>query len=85
MGASSAVVLDLADSWHRLAQAELVLNESAAAARNAMPIDALRHEVSNAFTILVDAVPEADGAMTVALARRSDAPVVVWPAPISSR
>ena len=54
-----AAVIDLADSWHRLAQAQLALSQCSQRARDAVPIEELRHELSDAFAIAVDLQPEA--------------------------
>ena len=129
-----SAVVDLADSWHRLAGAQQALTEHVSRARDGVAIEPLRHETADAFDIAVDTqaefltvritphpgraeklhvwatpdllvvrtetpaaaerlvrlpVPvEPDesrvevkaGALVVTLARRSDAPAVVWPA-----
>jgi hypothetical protein len=48
-----SAVVDLADSWHRLAGAQVTLSQSESAARNAVTIESLRHETSDAFDIQV--------------------------------
>lgn len=54
-----AAVMDLADSWRRLAQAQLALSQCSQRARDAVPIEDLRHEEGDAFAIAVELQPEA--------------------------
>ena len=51
-------VIDLAESWHRVAGAQHELSHSEAAARDSVPIEPLRHEHTDAFDIAVETGPE---------------------------
>ena len=53
-----SAVVDLADSWHRLAGAQLALTERLIGARDAIPIEPLRHETVEAFDVGIDAQAE---------------------------
>src|SRR3954469_10920748 len=56
--ASSSVVLDLADSWHRLAGAQSVLTHTEGAARDDVAIEPLKHETVQAFDTLIDVLED---------------------------
>ena len=53
-----SAVVDLADSWHRLAGAQQALTEHVSRARDGVAIEALRHETADAFDIAVDTQAE---------------------------
>jgi hypothetical protein len=53
-----SAIIDLADSWHRLAGAQVSLSRSEAMVRAGAPIDELRHETTSAFDVAVELEPE---------------------------
>lgn len=78
--ASASPVVDLADSWHRLADAQSALTHSALAAHETVPITPLRHEARDAFDVRVE---PRDTAIVVRIAPRVGRPdrLHVWATP----
>jgi len=53
-----SAVVDLADSWHRLAGAQQALTEQVSRARDGVAIEPLRREKADAFDVAVDTQAE---------------------------